>query len=78
MTDGDVSCECGEVFFLKCLAYEAHCGLYSDVIAVSNSDTGALLTSMLQGIQTKECHSGNVLGSGINPYNATGISRIIL
>jgi hypothetical protein len=33
---------------------------------------------MLQGIQTKECHPGNVLGSGINPYNATGISRIIL
>ena len=78
MSDGDVAGECGEVVLLKGLAHQPHRCSEPYGFAVSDRYAGALLTAMLKRVEPEEGHPGDVFAPGIDPYNAAGLSRIVL
>ena len=73
MADSDVAGEICEVVFLEGLADQAHGGARSDSLTVRSSYSGALLPSMLQGIDAEECHTGDVFAFDIHPYHAASL-----
>lgn len=75
VADGDVAGEVCEVVFLECLTNQAHGSAIANSLAVRSSYSGALLPSMLKGVDAEEGNAGDVLAFGIHPYHAAGLSH---
>ena len=73
VADGGEALEMQKVFLLEDLRDEAHVLVDDDALAVGCGDACALLTSMLQSIETEEGDSGDVFSRGIHPEDAAGL-----
>ena len=49
-----------------------------DAPAVAGGNAGALLPSVLKGMQPKECGTRRILSPGVDPDYPTGVSRVIV
>jgi len=59
MPNGDITFELmPEMLLLKDIGHQPHAPLFSEFFSIPGNNPGALLTAMLQCIQTKIGHSG--------------------
>ena len=66
-----------KVFLLEDLCDETHVFAYVYSVSVSSRDACALLTPMLQGIETKKSYPGDVFCRSVDSKNAAGFVQAL-
>ena len=75
VADADVAGEVCEVVFLESLTDQAHRSACANTLAVRAGYSGALLPSVLEGVEAEEDHAGDIFAFGIYPYHTAGLSH---
>jgi hypothetical protein len=79
MPDGDMPAKLRERLLVKDLGYQPHAGVELYPVAIGGGDAGALLPAVLQGEESEECKTGDILMVGKKyPENTTTFAQVSL
>ena len=75
MADREATRQIAQVVFIEDLRNQAHAGLDVNRAGVGCRDTGALLPSMLKGVEAEERDPGDVFFRRIHAEDAAGLVK---
>ena len=78
VADGDVAGQLSDVLFLERLPYKPHRHLDVDAVARAGGYARALLSTVLEGVESEEGMPRDILAFRINADDAASLSRVVV